>query len=902
MDVKTVGNMLAVWMLVSTLETAWGLGAAPQDHGRDAFARRPVAERVDEGVAIRFELATATDVEVTVLDAKGRPVRHLAAGALGADRPPPAPLASGLEQTLIWDGLSDDGQPAGGEPFLVRVRSGLRPVFDRFIGAEPANQGNPVGLGHDAEGRLYVMTSWVAPNAHYPGIEIKRFDREGRYVNQIMPYPASLPPERVTGLDHIETKDGIRVPVVQHGNNHSLYPQFGARRRHRILSRPDGRMAVINAPMGDGPYGFSNPDRRLLVLGGDGSVGEDYFGPRMVRADWEGGSYIMPALSPDGETIYAAGYRRRGLPVPVVTRTTWDAEGEPEIFLGDPEEEGAGPAGLIEPRGLAVDRDGFLYVCDNAAGRVAVFTPAGEPAGAMAVEHPDMVAVHRKTGAVYVLTVQPHAQNNRHASRWTRRDNWSQGQRLLKFDSREATEPSIVHDLPSRPGNLLFSLDDARPEAALWLAGDWSLQKIVDKGDRFEFVGNPIADRIERGAMRVGYLQITADPHTEEVWVGRYGGAHSWRGKPSAHRYDGRTGEYLGRLQFQSDVTRPRWGEIEFCADGETILFQQTHGSIPHLYRYDREGRPAPWPGQEEREVEPHEVPDELFQGFMHPRGLHGAPDGHYYVLHHTRFRNLWDGRVSRIGADGSVDRPHIVKTAVPVGGVRVGRSGHVYVGVHLKRAGQLLPDWFEIYPRGHLLSRPEAPAGWGQAPGQIPPEVASWYVEQYGAVVRFKPEGGELAYEEGGAYFAPKVGGERDGWSPNWRDAEGSIGAEGVDWMWHGLAPIPSRRGTSRQLGGPRCSCQTARFGLDDHERLLVPDVFRFDVAILDAAGNLITRFGEYGNQDDPAGDTVVPLAWPHAVTTTREAVYVADMVNHRVVRVRLDAADEALAELPLP
>ena len=76
--------------------------------------------------------------------------------------------------------------------------------------------------------------------------------------------------------------------------------------------------------------------------------------------------------------------------------------------------------------------------------------------------------------------------------------------------------------------------------------------------------------------------------------------------------------------------------------------------------------------------------------------------------------------------------------------------------------------------------------------------------------------------------------------------------------------------------------------------------DPFRFGVAILDAAGNLITRFGQYGNADDPGDGPVIPLAWPHAVAATREAIYVADMVNHRIVRVRLDATQETLCELP--
>ncbi len=870
---------------------------------RAGLVGEPTADTVNGAVAIGFELQAATDVEVSILDRDGRIVRHLAAGALGADRPPPAPLQPGLEQTLAWDGKGDDGQPARGGPFQARIRTDLQPTFDRFIGAAPEHQGNPVTLGCGPEGQVYVLSRWSAPNRHYPGTDLKKFDRDGRYVRQVMPYPASLPPEKLTGIEQIETRDGSTLPLVQHGNNHSLYPEFGTTLRQSLLVRPDGKLVTVNARMGDGPYGFDHGQRRAIVLGSDGSVGDDYLGPRIGRAAWQGGAYIMLALSPDGETLYAAGYRDRGRPVPVVTRTTWDAEGEPEIFAGDPENAGAEPAGLIEPRGMAVDPEGRLYVCDNAADRVAIFTPDGELAGTIPAPNPDMVAVHRKTGEIFVLTVQPDPDRNRHRTRWTQGHNWSQGKRILKFENAQATEPIATLDLPSSPVRTFFALDDSQPQGVLWLAqysyGDRAVKRTVDQGNTFSPLEQPIRDRLREERLPIGYLSFTVDPHTEEVWVGRYEGAHNWRGRPSARRFDGRTGAYQGLVSFQSEVTRPGWGEIEFSADGQTLLYQSTW---PEMFRFERSGRPAPWPDREPNEFEPNQVAGEIRQSFMNPRGLDGAADGSFYVLHHAGRRSWRDGRVSRVGPNGDVAQPDLVRTDVPVGGVRVGREGHIYVGVHLKPAGQLLPDWFEIFARGHLVSPPDAPDGWGTEPGQIPPAVAPWYVEQYGSVVRFKPEGGALVYEEDGPWFSPKVGGERGGWAPNWRDAEGSIRAEGVDWIWYGLAPMPSRRGTSRSVAGPRCSCQTPRFGLDAHERLHLPDPFRFGVAILDAAGNLITRFGQYGNQDDSAEGTAIPFAWPHAVATTPEAVYIADMANHRLVRVRLEAASENRVALPQP
>ena len=882
-------------MRIALMSLMTVLLAAGYAMGDVTFTTEPEAAVVDGRVTVRFAVSEPTDVEVTILDSDGAAVRYLAAGVIGGANPPPEPLQRGLRQTIEWDGLNDNGQRAENGPFTARVRTGLSPQFDRYIGACPHSQGSPVGLGTDPDGNLFVISRWVAPNGHYPGMEIKSFDREGNYVRQIMPYSAQLEEEQRSGVQWIETKDGDVVPLVYHGNNHLIYPQAGASSRQSIVFRPDGKMVTTNAPMGDGPYGFGNANRRLIVLGPDSSVEDDYLGPLIVRRELGGSGYITLALSPDGETIYAAGHRNRGgAPVPAVLRTTWDAEGEPEVFLGNPEEAGAEPAGLVEPRGLAVDGEGNLYVADNAAGRIAVFSPEGELVNELAVDHPDTVAIHRETGAIYVLTIRPDPDRNRSA-RWSQGHNWNAGKRVLKFDNIEAERPSASLELPNSPARTLFCLDESEEQAVLWLAnfsyGDSQVKRFVDRGDSFSPLEEPIRARVANGAIGTNYIDIEVDPLNRELLVG----------KVTASRYDTRTGEYLGRVQFAGHrrMARAQWGELAFAADGQTILHQT---AMNNLFRFDRQGNPVEWPAYRENDRLPHEVLGDLPQGFMHSRGLDAAPDGGFYVLHHRDFRSWNNGRVSRVGPDGRVVQENIIETDVAVGGVRVDRSGNIYVGVHVKPAEKLVPEWFDIFPYGHLLParEPDVPAGWGTEPGQLPPEVAPWYAEQYGSLVKFRPDGGRVVFDENGDYFAPNIGGDRGSWAPNWRSAPGVLRADGVDWMWYGLAPIPSRRGTSRALGGPRCNCQTARFDLDAHERLYVPDIFRFGVAVLDRSGNLITRFGQYGNQDDEGDGSYIPLGWPHAVAASSDAVFVADMVNHRVVRVNLEATLEASCELP--
>src|SRR6516165_4369174 len=92
---------------------------------RVAFAHKPTVTAAGKGFKIAFVVSAPTDVEVAVLGADGKVVRHLAAGVLGGTIPPPEPLKAGLAQEILWDGTDDFGKPATGGPFKVRVRAGM---------------------------------------------------------------------------------------------------------------------------------------------------------------------------------------------------------------------------------------------------------------------------------------------------------------------------------------------------------------------------------------------------------------------------------------------------------------------------------------------------------------------------------------------------------------------------------------------------------------------------------------------------------------------------------------------------------------------------------------------------------------------------------------------------------
>ncbi len=106
----------------------------------------------------------------------------------------------------------------------------------------------------------------------------------------------------------------------------------------------------------------------------------------------------------------------------------------------------------------------------------------------------------------------------------------------------------------------------------------------------------------------------------------------------------------------------------------------------------------------------------------------------------------------------------------------------------------------------------------------------------------------------------------------------------------------------------GGGCRCRQPMFELDGWGRLFIPNAITFSVNVLDNEGNQIERFGHYANQDSQGdGETsliktpAVPLGWPEAVGVSHKAVYVADVLNRRIVRLKkVYAAEETLSLAP--
>jgi hypothetical protein len=97
---------------------------------------------------------------------------------------------------------------------------------------------------------------------------------------------------------------------------------------------------------------------------------------------------------------------------------------------------------------------------------------------------------------------------------------------------------------------------------------------------------------------------------------------------------------------------------------------------------------------------------------------------------------------------------------------------------------------------------------------------------------------------------------------------------------------------------------CTKPRFDVDEFGRVFIPNAMTFSVTVMDNAGSTLATFGHYGNFDAQGPGSAepeppIPLGWPTNAVVAGNHVYVADVLNHRVVRVDLDFETEV--ELPL-
>lgn len=817
------------------------------------FTAPPTAVRSSDKVAISFAVNQSTDVEAAILDRKGRIVRHLAAGVIGGKNPPPAPLKPGLSQTIHWDGTDDLGKRAAGGPFKVRIQAGMNVRFGRTIGGS-STTGSVVGmpgrapvngLAVDERGNLYVKMMSAVGSHGNSGLwpwHVRKFDRTGKYLKTILPYPPSTGTRKATGVELITGAGGPFTPA----NQNSLYPVFSAL-GNEIVSRITGNQLA-----------FVYSERRqlkLFSLDGSNKLRTIPMWPSKAKLNCPRWLDIQVALSPDGRVAYysnVAGTAYNGK-TPSDVDPRWP---QGRIYRHDLTKPDASPtvfADLDLPdfrkhpywmpsawdkktaaAGMDTDAKGNVLVCDLVNGQVVEISPAGKRLSKTAIPWPDKVMVSRKSGTLYVISRKVSRAAPSPAT-------------LYKIVGRDA-DAQVVAKLPL-PGTVggAYTLDESEETPVIWLAGQTTHQadstkllRVEDRGKKLVVTGDDFLNQDKTAIQFVGYVDV--DREAELVYVTRSGG--------TVWRYDGRRGKG-GPLKIKAV-------DLAIGPGGHVYTWGTDGGYDGPIGRFTRDLKPAPLPSTGKHTF-----------GHLSGRAGRGNSVCGMDVDVHGRVFATWGVNECHVRAyDESgrlVDFDRKISLSDrrgPPKKIPVAISGMVGYGGSIRLDAQ-----GNIYVLQHGLPKDHKPP-----PGYESDEA---YRRAVGTIYKFSPKGGEL---------------KRDGWS-----ITGAIGALN---RYPGCGPI------SRWRSDGACACTKPRFDVDNFGRLYVPNGITFSVSVRDNANNEIVRFGGYGNFDCQGPKSAeplpaIPLGWPITAGTTDRHIYIGDVLNHRVVRV--DKVFKMTRELPI-
>ncbi len=871
----------AAGILTALVLTAGGLSA-----GEVKFTAEPKAAAEGKKVKITFKLSAPTDVAVGVVNSKGVVVKHLAGGLLGPKAP--KPLARGkLAQTLYWDRTDDMGKPVPAGKYTVQVQAGMKPVFDRVIAYEPRALSHIQGLTVGPKGELFVLNVggyWT--ESYKPAREILVFSREFKYLRTLLPCPGDLPVEKLKGISPVMMPDGQWVPKLHNRQGRAIYPGLSGR---------PGRQAMLVTP--DGWLRFTNRARELVRIRADnGAVPEPFFAGMLVGKKpgkrYPTGGHTQQALSKDGKWVYAANVgsiQSSGTDklIHAVFRRKLGGKGPSEVFLGELHKSGKDKKHLDRPQGVAVDGEGNILVSDWGNGRVVVFSPAGKYLKEFPVDGPDHLCVDRKRGTIYVLAVSRSNIRNHGNEAWVR---WVK-KKLIKIKSWK--DPKVLGEMSlAARGNSfampVMALDDQADPPILWIGEHikWSLSRLVDKTPAGKLSDPEVVASAEKFPQSMSSVEhIAVDPATERLYVREYikSNVPQTRGW---HAYDGNTGKtvVIGKIEG---------AELAVGPDGYLYTYRPHHWrklkkAGAWILRWDRDGKPANFEGSDRHWSDRLPRQDEC--SLVDREGIHGfgmSPAGEAYVIH-----SIWDRTskpmwLSVVGRDGKIKKANLLSLTDASCGPQVDRDGNVYVmdGAVPRKLSPVPPEFAD----------------------QLKDRYTS-YLGMFGSVIKFPPAGGGV-YLKGASFrkdpktkkhvkvvqLPEKPLGKRVDCYTTGIGRDKGCAVDNATWIRPYIAPTPSTG----------CICFPARMSLDRYGRLFVPVAPARRFEVIDTEGNLLCKFGRYGNADNGGKDSPrpvkgVPLNWAYNVTASDKAVYIADTNNRRILKVRLDYRVSALCPVP--
>jgi hypothetical protein len=843
----------ALWLALFAV----GSASASEPPAPPKFVKAPAAAKTaGGGVRIEFAVNRKTDVAVYILNARGKIARHLVAGVLGQKAP--APLKPGLSQSLEWDGKGDDGKPAAGGPFKVRVALGLKTEFDKYLFHNRDAVPNLMHIAAAPKGELYVFYRDNVGNPNMGGYKVKAFGRDGRHRRMVFPFSSQVPYEKVGNMGAMRDDQGRLVPEIHSWASMRFHPSvLGAGRGIARKSLPavdskgtahwmlSGGVLVSVAADGTSPY-KSFLSKPAFDKSEGLSITDWYCKIDATLAVGEGDKYLYVSN-------LGSGKGKNVKPFPAIYRLDLVTRGKAQLFAGDPKKAGKSGKLLTAPSGIAC-AGGIVYVADSGAGRVVGFKEKdGSLAGEFKATKPSFVAASARNGAVYVIAGDGS---------------------LVKFDSIRSGKEVCRLKLPRSRGKYLIALDDSQKTARIWTTIKPRRSNTVccvdDTGNKLQIQEDV---SIQYDASGFGAKQMSFDLRRGELVYQQQG---------QYYRMNEETGK-TEAIKFSKSRTVGNSSQVVTCADGSLI----SHGNSRGLWRWTRDGKPLPWKGAPGNDSKHTGVtttamvlgPVDNMAVFKDQ--IYVNPPGNWRLMSP---KSGGAGPITSLnvhGMDGKVKRTAIWQCSV-MAVPRVDLRGNIYLAEVVRPRGRMSPKFFD---------------------GKRDKSFVKGYDSHnymYGSIVKFPPEGGAVWFQKGvnkhkksgklftegkmpaGLLKKPEIPVSYP--STYYKGlTDGTV--QGAEWMRFGYAPYSAKLSG----GKPVCCCENANFDVDGFGRVFYPNLGRFRVEMVDTNNNWLGMFGRYGNQDDVAKGEDIPMAWPTYMTVSDKYVYVTDLISLRTLRVKL-------------
>jgi hypothetical protein len=905
------------------------------------FTKKPEMKDEKNTTTISFTVKEFCDVTVAIENSEGKILRHLASGVLGDKAPEPFKKSS-LEQTITWDNKDDQGKYLDDKANLkIRVSLGLQAEYEKDLYYSPYKRISSLPVLYAAPEGIYV----------YEGMgrdHVRLYGHDGIYNKSIYPFPASQL-KNVKGLNWVKAPDGHEVVEKE-----SVYKQTML-----TSGENDGNDGIGTLGMeGVGVTGLAVKGKRIALafeninrLSTDGSSGGfPLKGSKTgytIKVSNGQNQIIGPtsmAFSPDGKVVYMTGYMWQNsqasnsggsVPgnLPAIFKVNYDSDEEISVFAGfkSEKEYGSDDSHFSAPTSVDTDQNGNVYVSDFANDRIQIFDSSAKLIKSISVKNPAKVLVHQKTGEIYVFS-------------WAIIGIPFELDKKMGFDPAKVAQKAFVYspypelklkqeeDFPLGPGhrNFIFSmgqvyqvtLDSWAEEPTIWVVGR---KHIVSESDKVwnAMVSQQLKDpklwesSIKRVQFKKGKWEVISDfnsmaknelirtlpperniqqlyfnPKSEKLYIGEADSAPTTKAFMDLIEVDPVTNKTaIVKLPFNPQ-------DIDFDING--LIYMRT---MNVLGRFDLTSmKEIPFDYGDERSavgcdggIGGRATP--LVSGIMlpatnaicyHQGGLSVNVNGDIAVACHNRTTYVANPKIAGV-------KPIASTTSYAPMQFQGRLENPVSICVH-------------VWEKNGKVKSEDVVKGSPQTDGIFIDKDSNIYMMTTASrMIEGKPVGDGMAStlikfknNSKGKFLSPEAGIplplNKLEYPSRPQDIRG-LWVENAEWMYGGVG--------FGAHNGSACCCWFARWKLDYFARSIVPEPLQYSIGVVDSAGNLILKIGQYGNEDskgknskEPLGGDEVGLFHPCFVATqTDRRIFVSDIGNEKVFSVKLKyVVDEIL------